>query len=681
MVRVFVLVVCLALAANFSALPANGGDIQTPLEQLAKGDWIMQTQAIEELARMGDKSSVPAIRQLLNNRQTSVYVRRRALVALVRLDRGAAARDVKALAGDNDPRLRAAAAEAYGCGDASVAKAPLGNLLKDKDQKVATAAVVSWAKLYGKDGWAVVDPATQALANHKLSADLTWKLIPAMLALAHTGCPEAHARIDTVYKAMARSRDRSELVLRGLVTSGETSALVIALRYAYRHNTEKRKPDGLPRGPLHIPNDPVYLGITTAIRRHGPEVVEKTVRTLAQSQETKDLELACVLGAQLTPSPKTGDLLLKACGESQDIYVGHTCAGALMQPAMQPARYQAYFTKLLKSKHAALRIIAIDALALCPDVNRYQAYSGIVEKGDEPEVLVAALEQLVSAPGKHVPKQRIGAYLTNAMVDKHVKVRNAAVALFKQAASKRDYPSVARDWESMVYGKNLQVRQTARQAIASIAPEDVQTELARNDGYLTQWRVLGTFLGGETLEKTPAYPPETEIDFDKTYQADGIFITRRKKSDPPIPKKRTRTVAWRKGSVTAVNGLLRVNYFVSPPTRKTVAYAVATVTPKTPGRAIIWVEGVARQQLWFNGAKVTAPKPQAPSPKDRYLWPQKYIWNAGRFGSGATRAIYKVTLKPGPNQILIKSLNIKAPEWEFRVRVLGIDGSPLEMQQ
>ena len=694
MLRVFVLVTCLALTADFSALPANGGDIQTPLEQLTKGDWIMQAQALEELARIGDKSSVPAIRQLLHNRQTSVYVRRRALVALARLDRDAVARDAKAFVGDSDSRLRTAAAEAYGYGDASVAKAPLGNLLKDKDQKVATAAVVSWAKLYGKDAWAVVDPATESLADPKLSPkaqqDLTWKFIPAMHALVYTGAPDAYARIDAIYKRVLRDSRFREPMMRGLATSGRPSALTMALRYLHKETAQNRnkvtkqnrKPaDSFPRGRRLRSSDPVSQGLFAAIRGLGPEAVEAMVRTLLKSKAPQDLEIACALAAQLIPSPKTGDLLLKVCGESANAYVEHRCVGALMEPAMQPARYATYFKKVLESKHASSRIAGLDALVLCPDVNRYEAYSGIVEKGDDPAVLTAALEQLLSAPAKHVPRERIAAYLATAIADKDAKVRNAAAKLFQQAASKRDYPAVAKVWESLLHSKDIRVRETARKAIATIAPDDAQTELARNDGYLTEWRVLGTFIGGESLEKTPAYPPETELDFEKTYRAEGIFIVRNKNNKIPTKReKRTRTVAWRKGSVTTVNGLLRVNYFVSPPTRKTVAYAVATVTPKTPGQAIIWVEGVERQQLWFNGAPAITPKPKVPSKEDQYLWLDDFHWHH-HYGSGATRATYKVTLKPGANQILIKTLNIGSIEWKFRVRVLNTDGSPLEVQQ
>ena len=128
-----------------------------------------------------------------------------------------------------------------------------------------------------------------------------------------------------------------------------------------------------------------------------------------------------------------------------------------------------------------------------------------------------------------------------------------------------------------------------------------------------------------------------------------------------------------------MEGLLRVNYFVTPPTRQAIAYAAATVTPKTPGEAIIWVEGVQSQYLWLNGAKAIAPKPQVP--KDQYLWLEKHPWRHHKGGTSGVRATYKVTLKPGPNQILIKANNRGSTEWEFRVRVLGIDGSPLEVQQ
>jgi hypothetical protein len=41
---------------------------------------------------------------------------------------------------------------------------------------------------------------------------------------------------------------------------------------------------------------------------------------------------------------------------------------------------------------------------------------------------------------------------------------------------------------------------------------------------------------------------------------------------------------------------------------------------------------------------------------------------------------YKVMLKEGPNQILIKTVNFASPVWGLRVRVLNEDGSPVEVE-
>ena len=684
MLRASILLMCLALTADFSAPVASAADIQPQLNQLAKGDWIQQTQALDQLVRIGDKAAVVAIRQKLLDSKTSVYLRGRALVALARLDGDAIAKDVQTLSRSQDQLLRGSAAEAYGYSSQAVAKGPLTELLKDKDPKVATAALVSWAKLYGKDAWALVDPATKSLTTLPITAppDHALRFLPAMHALVYTGTTDAHERIDAICNRFVHHQQFGEPLLRGLTTTGRPSGLAMALRNVYKSTLQNRSPeDSFPRGPLLRSSNQVHPGLFATIQRQGPKSVQATLGILLQSTDPHDLEVACILAAQLMPSPETGTMLLKACGESEDAYVEHRCVQALMEPAMQPTRYATYFKKVLGSEHASSRIAAIDALVLCPDVNRYEAYAGIVEKGDAPAVLTAALKQLLSAPAKHVPRERIGVYFATALADKKATVRNAAAKLFKQAATGRDYPAVAKAWEPLLNSKDIRVREIARKAIGSIAPGDAQTELARNDGYLTEWQVLGTFRGESLARRITAYPPETELDFDKTYQAEGIFIVPNK--DNKIPAKheiRTRTIAWQKGTVASVYGLLRVNYFVSPPSRYAVAYAAATVTPKTPGEAIIWVEGVETQHLWFNGAKAIAPKPQTPSNEDQYLWHETFPWRH-RYGSGATRATYKVTLKPGPNQILIKTLNKKSTEWEFRVRVLGTDGSPLEVQQ
>ena len=66
-------------------------------------------------------------------------------------------------------------------------------------------------------------------------------------------------------------------------------------------------------------------------------------------------------------------------------------------------------------------------------------------------------------------------------------------------------------------------------------------------------------------------------------------------------------------------------------------------------------------------------------PRDLYLWPVHSPWRHRLIPCGG-RATYKVTLKAGPNQILIKTLNLKQEMWDVRVRVLNPDGTPLEVQ-
>ena len=140
----------LLFAAAISASAAGKVDIQPQLEQLAEGNWIKQTLALEQLADSGSKSAVKPIHQLATNQTANAYIRGRALVALARIDGGKAIGDAQVFAASPDAVLRASAAEAYGYCNGNVAKAPLGNLLKDKDEKVAMAAIVSWARLYGR---------------------------------------------------------------------------------------------------------------------------------------------------------------------------------------------------------------------------------------------------------------------------------------------------------------------------------------------------------------------------------------------------------------------------------------------------------------------------------------------------------------------------------------------------
>jgi len=666
-------------ALAISSFAASTADIQPQLEQLANGGWIQQTLALEQLVDSGSRSAITPIDQLVKNQAASSYIRGRALVALARIDGGRAIGDAQVFAASPDALLRAAAAEAYGYCNGNAAKAPLGNLLKDKDGKVAIAAVVSWARLYGKDAWAVVDSVTASVfpdrtkAPHiidKFRGENRWKIVPVMQALAYTGTADAHKRINAI------TPQYLEPSLYGLVRSGEIDVLPLAARHVNRWLYVKGEHTrrSLGKGPA-VPGKAEYRHVMKAIQAQGPETVKKIVRTLLDFGEEQDLVLACTMAAHIIPAPETGNMLLKACGDADNANVDHACVQALTVPAMQPERYQSYFTKLLKSKHAPSRIAGIDGLAACSKVNRFEAYSEIMHGEDSNEVLQIALEQLMSAPVEQAQGQKIGTYLYKAMSSKEHDTRHSASKLFKKIAAKRDYAEVATAWESLLYSKDNQVRSLARRTIASIASEKDQVKLAREDGYITQWQVIGTFIGGKTLEKTPAYPPETELDFSKSYQADGIFVTRIR-NRPDKRDKRTRTIAWQKGNVTTIDGLLHLSHFVYPPTKEAVAYVAATITPKTAGEAIIQIKGLEHDKrplssLWLNGDQAAAPKQAR---LDGYLWPQRWIHLP------YAQANYKVMLKEGPNQILIKTVNTEVNVWGLRVRVLNEDGEPMEVE-
>jgi hypothetical protein len=181
-----------------------------------------------------------------------------------------------------------------------------------------------------------------------------------------------------------------------------------------------------------------------------------------------------------------------------------------------------------------------------------------------------------------------------------------------------------------------------------------EIDLARHMGFVTTWRVIGTFDNTNKAGYDVAYPPESEIDLTATYDGkDG-------------------QAAWRDMPTTTDDeyGKIDLNEVVGAK-KGAIAYAFAAVEAPKSRTAVVRYASPNATKLWVNGQ----------------LAADNEVYHAGGV---VDQYAAPVVLSAGTNQLLLKVCQNEqtepwAQDWNFQLRVtdeLGgaIDVAPAEVK-
>lgn len=257
-----------------------------------------------------------------------------------------------------------------------------------------------------------------------------------------------------------------------------------------------------------------------------------------------------------------------------------------------------------------------------------------------------------------------------------------AAQLFVRSGA--DFESAVRELRDVIFGDDDRSRDAALHSLGMIAPEGNGGGVARMQGYLTQWRVLGTFINERNAGFEKQFPPEKEIDFDKTYRAGYIWKTGPQGTKPRTREAdvRTREIQWVEVSVRSTGGWIIINRYVPAPPIEVIAYAVADFKSAAGGEALLEIEGRDECRIWLNGKQV--PESQIVEKEGE---PEHSRWKVRHWPDSMNRHYskrYKVTLKSGDNRVMVKTSNHYLPTpwvWSIRVRFLTKEGEPMEAEQ
>ena len=271
---------------------------------------------------------------------------------------------------------------------------------------------------------------------------------------------------------------------------------------------------------------------------------------------------------------------------------------------------------------------------------------------------------------QHLPQARRLAYDTLKSVDPGLEerliptllddpsgeLRRDAVAYTMKAAEK-----LAAD------GKKDDARQKFTAALAGAVDEDQVKKLAEalkaydhkvnlveHYGFLTQWKLIGPFDNKDKKGFDVAYPPETELAFDKTY--DGI----------PGPDGKPLPTKWKALASEDEMGLFDVNKLFEKHMGATVYTTTQFDSAST--QAVEFRLGTSNAwKLWLNGEQLFA--------REEY--------HRGMF---LDQYLVRGKLKSGKNTLLLKLLQNEqtedwAQDWSFQFRVTDFSGRAIHQSQ
>ena len=621
---------------QFSALSApikSSGTIGY-LQQLNEEDWILKAEALHYLSENKVQEALEKILKITKDEDERPWIRSKALAAYCKIQNSQDIPQIlSTFASSPDHVLREGAAESAGLVQGKRGAEILLKLSTDKIKPVQFRALASYSRIMGEDAWPLVQKMTESVPD---------ELIPlAAESLALIGNKDALERLNkltvstTNVRALIESLDRSR--------SPKTVPVLLDL-------LEKTSAD-----------DANFDYIISSLSRNDNEVISSSIRDLIRTGRNSAIFAASRVITILFQDPDLGKELLSALKDSSEPETLEAVMIALGSKEMNPDSNKNFFITHLKHEMPEIKILSIRCLSHCTEANLYNLLKETI-KDSEGSVSIAAINALMEAPIEDAPTGALVSYLEDVLVNTDDVIRKAAFELLGHAGNADDFePALAMLGEALS-GTDTVRREAVAEALGSIAPENGVANVARRQGYISNWMVLGTFLNDKEHKAfANELEPEKNIDFEKTYPSTYVWAlqgNQRRDGEKPIE----REIGWSEAGVNKTNGMLMMGPLLPPPGTFSIAYAVSDFNSEKDQELFLSLDGDDAFKVWLNGEKIS--EQIAP-----YLHRQSCVASQGNI---------KIKLKKGKNRILVKSANIEH-EWWVRARITDADNRPVEL--
>jgi len=463
--------------------------VEQAFEELKSPDWVLKWAAMSQLARWKVKEADAPLKAILSGNDHP-WVRGRALVALAELAGEAMLGDALAHTRDAAPELRAAAVEALGILALPRAEAAVAQGLKDRAPEVRYQAVVALARVRKEEAWETVlpllDDKDALLVQHGARA------------LVYMSRPEAHER------AIALLEHTDAAVRAEAANTLGQARVPQAIPGLLKHMAADNDPKvrfACEKALAGFSGRALFLPLLAALRGGRHELYASALRVLAM----RPVQEACEGVAALLREPNHPyrEVLPEAF--------------ALLS-RVDPDRYQEVFAAHLSHTAAYVRVKAIESLGRCAKADQFKLLRPMLADKDQ-SVRIAAFRAVRSITDAAPPEGMIE-YLADAIRQGDRWTHRAATDLLCERIAAADLSRVIALLTPVLGGKDKEDRDYVAKALARIGDDAARRRIAAAQGFVTDWMLLGPFpYDSRNRGYGPAYAPEHEIDFAKTYPA------------------------------------------------------------------------------------------------------------------------------------------------------------------
>jgi HEAT repeat protein len=611
---VFLFVLLSTLAFAQSTRPSNALSIEQNLSQLHSNDWIIQWESIVNLGELKAQEAIAPLHALLENPQSHPFLRAKSLVALAQIEGDKVLPQALAFAKNDDPVQRAAGATALGIIGADAGKPVIAQLLLEKSVEVRCQAIIAHARLEKAAAMPVI-----------LKALPQWDLaLAATKALVYVNTPESWNKLldlldakdvrvrAAALHALAQTKDPRAIppILAKLAMTREDRAVLAAARSAL----------------ASFPPEQLASPLLNAFTGADPALYAPSLSILAAhpSKETAD-RVAARLDILNQKAPEALPTAFKLLSKSD------------------PDAYAKTFAQFANHADPDVRRAAIDALGKT-QARGIDLFALLQDRLVDTDKLVrAAAYQTLRRAARGLPRGGIVAYLAKPLASEDKTIYYPALELLRERLGRPEVPAALVALDHFLAGGDAETRKLAAQTIETYADAAAMEALARAQGYPSPWLVIGPF-AFEAANGTAAidapFPPETEINLKKTYDAgDGT------------------QASWALVQANRSDGIIDLAFIYQregqEPSAKTSRIAYATLVLNTPAErdGFIAITSRGATALWLNNQKLTIPA------GDAYRVP--------------------IHLDKGPNPLLVKCAGLEARDWQFRLQLVDKDGKRL----
>ena len=468
-----------AFAAEGRAVSDSAG-VERALNSLDNADWILQWEAIHDLAEQRAELAVPKLQSMLSEKNEP-WLRSQALVALAGIRGKEILNSAQELAKSQDAVLRAGAFKALGAIGSDAALPAIEAAVKDADPGVRGEALVALAKISHEKSWPAVsaalgsdDPRSGILALPFVGGDAARDKLLALLD--HKDKPTRLAVIAALKQA--RLPETLKPLVKRLLKEGDRAAQEAI------------------QGALGaFPARARAAAVIELLAANEIVLNDLTLDLLSGSAEPD----TCAALVKLLPQLEAGNGWLLA----RTIRIVASC---------DADQYAPLFTNYLKSSKADVRLAAIEGMGKCRKLDRFALLKPLIT---DPDARISeTVFNAIRVATRWAPDEGIVSYLNDALVSKEKNIFKNAVTLLRDRLPSAEFPKALALLKPHLSGASTELRDLCVQALTQAADPEGARQIAAAQGYISQWHVLGplTEKAGDAAIESFA-PPEKDVDF------------------------------------------------------------------------------------------------------------------------------------------------------------------------